>query len=217
MCRTSAPGFSLVELMVSLGIVALLAALATAGASAIMKRGDRADALAKTRTMGVAVLSYAADHGGVLPPLFPGQVLQYESGRGGRIVTECAGYLGLATGAENFFAAQLLPRAYGRVNQPADRSQMRVWVMNTSITNGGAVIRPFGRVAADGQTPVENLPIARVATIPGLWMMSSADQRQPQVAVAPWRANAPPDPPTGNCRAVFNFDGTAPLVQTSEP
>lgn len=213
----SVPGFSLVELLVSLGIIALLAAFAAAGVSGAAQRGDSADALAKTRTMGVAVLNYTADHGGVLPPLFPGQVIEYEPGRGGRIVTECASYLDIAPGAGKFFAAKLLPRAYARSAQPTDRSQMRVWVMNSSITNDGAVLKPFGRVAADGQTPVENLPMARVAPVAGLWMMSTADQKQPQVAGAPWKANAPPDPPLGKSRAVFRFDGSAALVQKSEP
>ena len=212
-----APAFSLVELLVTLGIIALLATLAMAMVSGIMQRGDRADALAKTRTMGVAVLNYAADHGGLFPPLFPGQVLEYEAGRGGRIVTECAGYLDLATNGDNFFAAQFLPRAYARAAQPADRTQMRVWVMNSSITNGNVVIKPFGRVAADGETPVENLPVASVPQFPGLWMMSSADQMQPQVAGAPWKANAPAAPPLGDYRAVFGFDGSASLMHTNSP
>ncbi|MBU3665387.1 MAG: prepilin-type N-terminal cleavage/methylation domain-containing protein [Chthoniobacterales bacterium] len=210
--------FSLSELLVAIAILALLAALAAAVFGTMMHRGDRADALAKTRAMGAAVLHYASDHGGLLPPLFPGQVLEYEHGRGGRIVTECAAYLGIRTNEGKFIVESLLPRAYVRVAQPSDRSQMRVWVMNSSVTNGsGAVISPFGRVATAGQPPVENMPLAAVVGPAALWMMSTADRKQPQVAAAPWKANAPPDPPLGDRRAVFRFDGTAELVHTNTP
>ena len=85
MCRA----FTLVELLVAIAIIAILAGLALTALPAMRQRADQADALAKIRTMGSAVLTYPADHDGRLPPLWPGQVLEYQAGRGGRIVTEC--------------------------------------------------------------------------------------------------------------------------------
>ena len=114
--------FSLVELLVTIAIIGVLAVLTAAVLPSLTQRAERADALPKIRTMGTAVLQYAPDHGGLLPPLFPGQVLEYEQGRGGRIVTECAAYLGLPPEPARYLAAALMPRAYARLSAPADKN-----------------------------------------------------------------------------------------------
>ncbi len=209
--------FTIVELLVVIALVAVLAGLGLTALPAVQQRADRADALAKTRTMGQAVLSYATDHAGKLPPLFPGQVLEYEPGRGGRIVTECAAYLGVDTGKGRHLVASLLPRAYARQRIPADPAQMRVWVMNASVTNRGATMNPFGSVTTPGQPPTGNTALAALPGAGAVWMMSTADREQPNVASAPWKANAPPEPPLGDARAIFRFDGAAALVKIDAP
>jgi hypothetical protein len=37
------------------------------------------------------------------------------------------------------------------------------------------------------------------------------------VSAAPWKANTPKDPPLGDVRAVFRFDGSAGLVNIDKP
>ena len=71
--------FSLVELLVATAVVAVLAVVALGAAPGLIGRVDSADALAKIRWIGSAVLQYPADHNGMLPALFPGQVLEYEA------------------------------------------------------------------------------------------------------------------------------------------
>jgi prepilin-type N-terminal cleavage/methylation domain-containing protein len=209
--------FSLPEVLVALAIIAVLAGTAAVAWEGAMRQADRADAVAKIRLMGTAVLQYAGDHGGTLPPLFPGQVLEYEEGRGGRIVTECVSYLGLPSRAGRYLAEGLMPRAYDRVRQPADPATMRVYVMNSPMTNGTETLTPFGRVVTSGQPPVGAVSLARVAARPVAWMMSTADRGHPNVAAAPWKASAPADPPLGDVRAVFRFDGTGRLEKISGP
>lgn len=200
------------------GLTAVLLALAAAALPALQKKGDRADALAKIRAIGQAVLHYPADHGGRLPPLFPGQVLEFEPGRGGRIVTECAAYLPFTPPAQRELLTSLMPRAYARVRSPSDHAAMRVYAMNASLTNGATVLQPFGRVAVGGQPPVGALPLAAVGgNAPDLWMMTTADQQQANVATAPWRANTPAAPPLGERRAVFRFDGSADVLEVAGP
>ena len=198
MCRA----FTIVELLVVIAIVAVLAALGLTALPGLQERADRADALAKTRTMGRAVLSYVPDHAGKLPPLWPGQVLEFQEGRRKRIVTECADYLGLAQAKGSFLVSELMPRAYARAKVPTDHAQMRVYVMNEALANA---------------TNNDSLTLASVAGIAGDWMMSTADQDQPNVVSAPWKANTPPQPPLGEVRAVFRFDGSAGLVNIDEP
>jgi hypothetical protein len=167
--------------------------------------------------MGQAVLQYVPDHAGKLPPLFPGQVLEYEAGRGGRIVTECAAYLGIDTQETKYLVRSLLPRSYARQTVPANPALMRVWVMNASVTNNGTTTNPFGSVTTGNQPPTGNLPLAELADAGTMWMISTADQQQPNVAAAPWRTNTPPTPPLREVRAVFRFDGSAGLVRIDEP
>jgi hypothetical protein len=183
----------------------------------VTARAERADALGKIRTMGTAVLQYAPDHGGLLPPLFPGQVLEYERGRGGRIVTECAAYLSLPPEPARYLAVQLMPRAYARLDAPADKNALRVYVMNTAVTNRGAVVNPFGRVTTPGQPPTANTTLAALAGAEAAWMMSTADQTQPAVAAAPWKNNTPIRPPLGSVRAIFRFDGSAGFATIGPP
>ena len=209
--------FTLVELLVTIAMVAVLAALAAGTVPGLIGRADGADTLAKIRQMGVAVLHYPADHNGALPPLFPGQVLEYEEGRGGRIVTECAAYLGVENQSGKYLVTSLMPRAYARLDEPKDKNAMRVFVMNTAITNKGTVINPFGRVTTSGKPPTGNTPLASLAGAGNPWMMSTADQKQPNVASAPWRNNTPKEPPLGNKRAVFRFDGAGELVMIEQP
>ena len=205
--------FTLIELLATIAIVAVIAGVAAGVMPGMIARADSADALAKIRQMGSAVLHYPSDHNGFLPPLFPGQVLEYEEGRGGRIVTECAAYLGIEERAGKYLVAPLMPRAYGRLAEPKDKNALRVYVMNTAITNGAAVLNPFGRVTSPGRPPTGNIPLGALAGAGSPWMMSTADQKQPNVAAAPWKNNAPEDPPLGNQRAVFRFDGAAELVE----
>jgi prepilin-type N-terminal cleavage/methylation domain-containing protein len=214
--KKSQAAFSLPEMLVTAVILAALTGVAAAGWAGAMRQADRADALAKIRVMGTAVLSYAVDHGGSLPPLFPGQVLEYEDGRGGRIVTECAAYLGLAAGPGRYLAGGLMPRAYQRVREPSNGNTLRVYVMNSTITNTSGVFSPFGSVVTSGQPPTGTASMARATVQPSLWMMSTADRRHPNVAAAPWRANAPAESPLGDARAVFRFDGGAVFEKVPE-
>jgi hypothetical protein len=203
--------------LVTLTILGVLAVLAAAVVPSVTARAERADALGKIRTMGTAVLQYAPDHGGLLPPLFPGQVLEYERGRGGRIVTECAAYLSLPPEPARYLAVQLMPRAYARLDAPADKNALRVYVMNTAVTNRGAVVNPFGRVTTPGQPPTANTTLAALAGAEAAWMMSTADQTQPAVAAAPWKNNTPIRPPLGSVRAIFRFDGSAGFATIGPP
>jgi hypothetical protein len=144
-------------------------------------------------------------------------VLEYEEGRGGRIVTECAAYLGIEEQSGKYLVTPLMPRAYARLDEPKDKNAMRVYVMNTAITNDGIVINPFGRVTTPGKPPTGNSTLASLAGAGNPWMMSTADQKQPNVASAPWRNNTPPEPPLENKRTVFRFDGAGELQEIDSP
>ena len=207
-------GFTLVELLVIISILALLAVLISSASLKLLRSSQGTDALAKIRQMGQSVLQYSSDHNGRLPPLFPGQILYHEEGRGGRIVTECADYLGIEPGKSDFLVVQLMPSAYARLKVPQNQQEMRVFVMNTTINNGATTAFPFGKITSGGQPPVHPLPLA---TLSGLtedqrWMMQTADQELAVVAGKFWASQTPSTPPLGNRRARFRFDGGAEVT-----
>jgi prepilin-type N-terminal cleavage/methylation domain-containing protein len=212
-----ARAFTIVELLVTIAIAAVLAGVAAGVWPGLMARADSADALGKIRTMGSAVLHYPSDHRGFLPALFPGQLLEYAEGRGGRIVTECAEYLGVDQRAGSYLVTRLMPRAYYRLAEPPDKNLLRVYVMNTAMTNGSTVLNPFGSVTTAGQPPTGNKLLSTLAGAGSVWMMSTADQQQPNVAGAFWKNNTPARSPLGGKRAVFRVDGAAELVEVSAP
>ena len=76
---------------------------------------------------------------------------------------------------------------------------------------------PFGRVTSPGKPPTGNTTLAAIGGAGPAWMMSTADQQQPNVGSAPWRNNTPEAPPLGNKRAIFRFDGAGELVMTEQP
>jgi prepilin-type N-terminal cleavage/methylation domain-containing protein len=210
--------FTLVELLVVLAIIAVLLGALLGAWPSIMAGADRADAMAKIRQAGTSVIQYTADHAGRLPPLFPGQVLEFRSDRRGRIVTECASYLEIDPNAGTHLVRSLLPRAYARLTQPPNPLEMRVFVMNSAITNAsGVVLRPFGGISG-GEVDGRSAPLAAILAGDRLVMMSTADQQQPWVAAAPWRNQTPANPPLGKGRrAVFYFDGGAEMVESLAP
>lgn len=66
--RTRRSGaFSLTELIVSIGILLVLAALTTAGVGTWLQAAQRTDCAAKLRTIGQGIALYAADNDGKLP------------------------------------------------------------------------------------------------------------------------------------------------------
>lgn len=69
-------GFSLVEMLVAIGIVLILAVLAVGGVSRMLQSAQRAHCLSNLRQWGVAVNLFVADHDDTFPLSFP-----YNDGR----------------------------------------------------------------------------------------------------------------------------------------
>jgi prepilin-type N-terminal cleavage/methylation domain-containing protein len=203
-------GFSLIELLIVVAIVGLLAGLAGTVYSRALASAAKTESLSKLRTMGQGILLYSGDHDNQLPgPLWPGQVMLYDKNREGRLVRELAEYLSIEQRDTPYVVEDRVPSAYKQAMRGANLGDVRVYVMNSAIVREGETLAPFGSLT--GTSPV---PAMRMAALGGLpegdrWMMSEADQLQPDVAAAVWRANTPAKPVYVNRRAVLYFDGSA--------
>lgn len=202
--------FSLVEVLVVLGIVVVLAALVVPMALRSQRAAERADSSARLRTMSQAILLYATDHQQTLPgPLWPGQVMLYDPAREGRLVRDLADYLLVERRDTPYLAAQMIPQAYRRAMRGSKMDDARIYVMNSGIDiEGGGKLEPFGVLTGPDVLPP--LTLQRVQGLPAAddWMIAEADQQHPAVASAVWKANSPALPVHGNARAQARFDGS---------
>lgn len=68
MGRTPREAFTLIELLVVIAIIAILAALLFPLQRAIMEKAHAAQCVGNLRTVGTGLMTYGADHRGLLPP-----------------------------------------------------------------------------------------------------------------------------------------------------
>jgi prepilin-type N-terminal cleavage/methylation domain-containing protein len=216
--RVKVRAFSIVELLVVMAIVGVLAALGLAAVSKVLADANRADSTARLKAVGQAIFAYAGEHDQLLPgPLWPGQVMEYDASRDGRIVRDLAPYLAIEHRDAPYLVQRMIPQAYRRNPTSGRMADVRVYVMNASIILEGQTLTPFGTLitAPTGETvkTAEPLRLNRLDRLPAndRWMLSETDQKHPSVAVAPWRASTPALPVHDGFRAVLNFDGSASL------
>jgi len=209
-------GFTLLEL---LAVVAIFTALATLGLGVggrALKEADKADSVARLRTLGSAIHLYAAEHDQVLPgPLWPGQVMLYDVARDGRLVRDLAEYLNIENKTQPYLVERMIPRAYRKAMRGTKMEDARVYLMNTGVVIDGQTRQPFGSLTSSPVLPSMKLSALRSLPAQENWMACEADQLHPYVATAPWKANTPARPVHDGRRALVRFDGSVDLEKTT--
>jgi len=142
-------GFTLVELLVTIAILAVLAALGVAGLSRAIARGHEAQCSGNLRQLGVATQAYASDHDGRLPmtgnapfnsppwyqPLVPYVNAQMKAGsilavqESGRRVFQCPAYR--PPPARDITYAPNVMSANRRINQVV-RPANKIWLLTST-------------------------------------------------------------------------------------
>jgi prepilin-type N-terminal cleavage/methylation domain-containing protein len=204
--------FTLVELLVTIAILAILAALLSSAVGSARTGADRTNAIANMRQIGSAIGLYASDKNGLFPgPLWPGQLAELDPNRAGRLVRELAPYLGIKTPTQPELIQLFMPPAYRKVTAPAALSTSRTFVMNMAVASGNATINPWGSLAAnDGSSPL------RLGSVPAnAWGFSDADRQHPRVAGASWAANTPAEP-IHKKRLAWFFNGSVSPMETAD-
>ena len=208
--------FTLVELLVTMAILAILAALVISVSSRVRASGDRSKAIANMRSIGSAVLAYAADNNTTLPgPLWPGQIPQFDPNIEGRLVEMVSSQLGIETPSAPVVIDLFVPPAYRKVMGVDALSTSRTYVMNMEIADeeddAADPLNPWGSLVTEPETP----PL-RLAIVPhDAWGFSDADQQHPRVVGASWSSNTPEEPVHGKRLAWF-FNGGVKQVEITD-
>lgn len=197
---------TLIELLAVISVIAALASMLFASVARVRMAADRTVALQNMRTIGMAIVGYAADHDARLPgPLWPGQMPLFDPGRDGRLVKEVAAYLPITVPARPAVESLFVPPAYRRAVGEAALVDARTFVMNMVLPFEQGVLNPWGSLVA-GQDPTT----ARLSAVPsGAWAFSDADRKHPRVKGASWANQTPSGPVHSPDRLAWFFDGSA--------
>ncbi len=177
-------GFSLVELTVAVGIIAILAIVATPAAMKGMESTRRSACASNLRLLHGGIMTYAADNGGALPPAYENSTQRawdYFLGAGGYVtVTKVNG--------KNLSKAYGCPSQRKAVNNPGATT----YGMNGTLSGGSTAAKLAGIVQ-----PTETMLMAD-GTL-------NSDQKTYNVAF--WQSVNKPAAAHDGCANVLYVDG----------
>ncbi len=205
-------GFTLLEVLVVVAIIAILAVLSYPVVTGAQRAGDRADALARMRQVGMAIQAYASDKDGRLPgPLWSGQTPQYGLGSTNALAFLLWQYLGTPAPAAGVIqiSQPLNPKAYARFSPGGNAT---AFYMNVDVNINGTSVNPWGVRNDPSKPPIKIVSLTDVGLI-RTWAMEDVDQTGVAPSVGSWYATLPKEPLYSPYRLKLYFDWHA----TAEP
>jgi len=201
------PGFTLVELLVVLAIMAILAAIAFGVFQNVSRKGDEVAGLSNMRQIGLAIQEYANDHYGTLPgPLKPHQVPEYDPSDSARLATTVGEYLGVKDPDEAEVLDVFISPAFRKAMAGTADEDLVPYFINMAAEDGDTKLAPFGDAK-------EGKPANRLVKVPGrAWAFMETDQENPFVSGKGWASNTPEESLYRNRRLVWFFDGSAEAI-----
>ncbi|WOO42141.1 type II secretion system protein [Rubellicoccus peritrichatus] len=223
--RNHRPAFSLVELLVSISVLAILGAIAISTTLSALDSSKATDGVSKLRSIGTAMNLYAVDNSGYLPgngstgPLWEGQQATYDPSRSGRLVRELAPYLDYPELDTNYLNEDFIPIAYFDAVPESSLGSSRIYIMNEIVTVNDIEYTPFGiseNASEDGTAKAGMQLNQAIETFPTAWMMSDVDQQHPETAGEGWASSTPSEPIYSDFRNVLFFDGRVEAVSIDD-
>lgn len=196
-------GFTILEILVVIGVVAILAAMLLPVLGGVRLKGDRIAATSNMRQIGAAILLYAGDRDGLLPgPLQSGQKSAYSTSSK-QLAGVLTPYLDVGEPAPGETVKVFSPPAFARAMKGKDPKDFHPFLLNVSPSVGGMKVAPFGSDAAGK----EAAPMKLGAVGSNVWVLCDADQQNPGVKNQPWAANTPKTIIHGPDRLALHLDG----------
>lgn len=214
-------GFTLMELLVVIAVIAILAALLLPALAQAKEKSRRTQCLNNLKQIATAIQLYADDHGDQLPgPLWQGFYENYDNMDTTRMPYYIATYLALpapASTAQSMLIARCpsASRRWKAVDPSTDPMALQwplSYIASVAVTNmnSDTVSRPFG-YPFDFNLPFyqskKEAPkrLAEIGSPSSSWALTDADQLN-AVPVAGYYQFLPVTPAHGNVRNQLFFD-----------
>lgn len=204
-------GFTLVELLVTITIIAVLATLGFMGSKSFIKRAAAVKDVTNMRNLWSGIVLYAGENSDKLPgPINGGQRAVYGLASTGRISFYIAPYLGYddpQTGDFLEAMASSWQKTTSARNAPCYFIRSDVPV---SPDPGATTFQPWGY-------PGKSKPITMSAALSKMdpartWAITDLDQLHPDAQGAGWISELPTDMAHGTYRLAMFFDGSGDKV-----
>jgi prepilin-type N-terminal cleavage/methylation domain-containing protein len=229
--------FSLIELLTVIAVVAVLASLVFVGAGKVRNTAMKSKAGANMRQIGIAVLTFANEHGGTLPgPSGLGLVPYYDASRPYPRTTELAAciapYLSVpigSTGNNRVYVEELICPAASALTDTSNGSLPPPYFIQNytlPIPRG----RIFGAQQYGNSEATNGWMLSRIQELgkdASIWMITNLDQKLPsdmpasnngQVRSSGWFSRLPEEPVWGETRLRLYLDGhVAEVPRDAEP
>lgn len=209
-------GFTLMELLVTLGIVAVLTALVLSSLQVVRSAGDSAKCLGSLRAIGQGVIAYVGDNSFNLPaypykpsagqlpgPLNSGQIPVSSRKYQGMLAYMIYPYLGLPepTAGERVVPLLQCPAWKKQTKNPIGVS----YYLPNDVVIDGRHMKPFGYPVPNYAEPM------RMLALPGspssILVLQDVDRQVPGVSGADWAAALPVAPVHQGRRNLLYLDG----------
>lgn len=229
--RFRAPSFSLAELLVTVAIISLLAALLFPALQRGRQAALRAKGSGNLRQAGVGILSYAGDHEGSLPGPCTFGVKPYYNWNA-LPLGDLGGFIGPYLGFPDLLAARNY--SYNQMVNPLVSPGMVAWkastgltnstlphyIQNNLLTNSGVNYRVLGSVTTPWvQQPLRVMQLTSFGDASQVWILSDVDQQlnNSMAQASGWYAQLPPRPVYRDIRLRLYADGHVESVSTNAP
>jgi len=210
-------GFTLVELLVTIAIVGLVAALSTVKTQKALAAAQRTKAASGLRQLGLLTQSYVTDNDGYLPgPIYYGTPVYYNVSDNDLLTTKLLPYTGITPARGD----QLLPflefSGEKKIRTKLRGQRPPVWVSQSRATNSaGEQVDPLGHRLQSGSkgAPQKFAKLEKPSTT---WYLQDVDLQSTNSNDVGQQAAQSPTPWHGNVRLNLYFDGRVEARPRSE-
>ncbi len=225
-------GFSLLELLISVMILGILAAVLLPAANKMKNAGTQAKGISNLRQVGTAVISFATENQNRLPGPAPLGVYPYynRAGRNSNLVfaAQLGPYLGLPDGASLSSSETIMVPVLqdpGFLAATRDSTTAPNFIQNPVLsTEPGVVgkVHIFGSLASGAIPTTSSLTLLDVAKLGGpakVWMLTTVDQLLPSSITnkSGWISKLPRTPPYSGARLRLFADAHVEVVPVDAP
>jgi prepilin-type N-terminal cleavage/methylation domain-containing protein len=229
--RAVQPGFTLLELLVTITIIAILAVLTFSITRTMMANGRKAKGMANLRQVSSAMGLYANENNNTLPGPCTFGVLPYYNWNAiplGALAGFLAPYLGYPDlKAQNNYSSYETVQALvspGLANANPQTLQTNAgiphYIQNNSLKLDGASVRVLGSVTAPWiQQPLRMTDLVALGGPESVWILSDVDQdvtANSMVTASGWYSKLPLDPVYGSVRLRLYGDGHVGAIDKKE-